>query len=283
MFDGHIASAALGLASAASWGAGDFCGGVATKRAGVYAVVIGAHLVGAVLFVALAVTLGETVPPPASLLWCGAAGVIGALGLLALYRALADGRMGMAAPISGVLSAAVPVVAGALLQGSPGALTLAGFALAFVAVWLVSQTDEGRVHLRELLLPVAAGLSFGVFIAIVSRMSGSVVFWPLVAARVASLSVLTLVAVVARQPSRPTRQQWPIVSLAGLFDAGGNACLVAAAHAGRLDVAAVLSSLYPASTVLLASWILKERITRWQSAGLVAALAAIAMITVKST
>ena len=116
-----MASAALGLTTAASWGAGDFCGGLATKRAHVHGVVIGAHASGAVVFLALALASREPVPPFANLAACGAAGLFGALGLLALYRALAMGRMGIAAPVSGVLSAAVPVVAGAVLEGRPGA------------------------------------------------------------------------------------------------------------------------------------------------------------------
>src|SRR5689334_11056791 len=107
-----LASAGFGLASAASWGAGDFCGGLATKRAGGYAVVIGSQLVGALSVLALAVVTAEAVPPAINLAWCAAAGLAGAAGLLALYRALATGRMGVAAPTSGVLSAAIPVLVG---------------------------------------------------------------------------------------------------------------------------------------------------------------------------
>ena len=143
MFSADIGSAAFGAACAALWGAGDFCGGLATKRTGVYAVVVGSQLCGVVALIVLAIVSHETIPPPVNLAGCGAAGVCGAVGLLALYRALAVGRMGMAAPISGVLSAAVPVVAGAMLQGVPGSLTLAGFALALAGVWLISYTDAG--------------------------------------------------------------------------------------------------------------------------------------------
>jgi drug/metabolite transporter (DMT)-like permease len=277
--DGSIGSAALGLTSAASWGAGDFCGGLATRRGSVYGVVIGAHASGAVLFLALALALREAAPAFANLAACAAAGLFGSLGLLALYRALAMGRMGIAAPVSGVLSAAVPVVAGALLEGRPGGFRLIGFALALVAVWLVSRTDDGAFCVRDIGLPVAAGLGFGLFIVIIGRASAGGVFWPLVAARVASLGALTLVAGLSRQPLLPARHDLPLVALAGLFDAGGNAFVVLAAHAGRLDVAAVLSSLYPATTVVLAWVFLHERISRWQLAGLVLALAAIVIIT----
>ena len=158
---------ALGLASATSWGAGDFCGGLAAKRTSVYPVVIGSQLVGIAALASLALALREGAPVLGSTVWCGLAGVCGAVGLLALYRALAVGRMGLAAPVSGILSAAVPVVAGALFEGLPRASTCAGFVLALIAVWLVSRTDEAAFHPRDLALPVTAGFGFGLFIVIV--------------------------------------------------------------------------------------------------------------------
>jgi drug/metabolite transporter (DMT)-like permease len=129
-------------------------------------------------------------------------------------------------------------------------------------------------------LPVVAGLGFGVFIAVIGQASGGAVYWPLVAARAASLTVLASIAATAGQRWSLEPRHAPLLALTGLFDAAGNAFLVAAAHAGRLDVAAVLSSLYPAGTVVLAASILHERLTRWQLAGLAAALGAIVVITV---
>jgi len=276
----EIASAAYGIAAAASWGAGDFCGGVAAKRASAYRVVVGSQVFGAAALTALAVASREAVPPIGNLLWCGAAGLAGAIGLLALYRALSAGRMGMAAPVSGVLSAAVPVLAGAGLDGVPGPWTMIGFAIALIAVWLVSRTDDAVFAWRALGLPIAAGLGFGCFIVVITRASGGSVYWPLVAARAASVLALALTAAIARQPWWPRRRGLAVVVGAGMFDAAGNALLVLAAHAGRMDVAAVLSSLYPASTVLLAWIVLHERINRWQFAGIFVALTAIVLITV---
>ena len=275
-----LVSALLGLASAATWGAGDFCGGLASKRTGLYQVVIGSQLIGVVLLASLAVLIGEPIPPVINLIGCGLAGLLGVIGLLALYKALAIGRMGIAAPVSGVLSAAVPVLAGAYLEGWPTQLKLFGFGLALVGVWLVSRSDNVPIQLRDLGLPLIAGLSFGMFIVLINRVNAGGVFWPLVAARVASLSGLTVVAFVTRQPRLPSRADLPLVGLSGLLDAGGNTFLILAAQAGRLDVAAVLSSLYPASTVLLAWVILKERLSRWQSVGVLAALLAIVLITI---
>jgi drug/metabolite transporter (DMT)-like permease len=276
----ELLSAFLGLTSAISWGAGDFFGGLAAKRTGLYQVVIGSQFIGVIILVIMALIFQEVVPPFINLAIAGFAGLAGAVGLLCLYRALALGRMGLAAPVSGVLSAAIPILAAAFLDKLPGWLTLAGFAVALVAGWLISRSEDVVFRLSDLGLPLIAGFSFGFFIAIISRFSAGAVFWPLVAARVASLTALTLFALFTRQRILPARPELGLILASGVLDAGGNAFLVLAAHLGRKDVAAVLSSLYPASTVLLAWAVLKEKLTRWQSIGVLAALAAIVMITI---
>jgi drug/metabolite transporter (DMT)-like permease len=274
-------SGAFGLSSAAAWGAGDFFGGLATKRTGVYAVVIGSQLFGVAALIAVALVLGDGVPTTANLIWAAAAGLSGAVGLLALYRALAIGRMGLAAPVSGVLSAAIPVIIAARLEGFPGGFKVAGFAAAFAGIWLVARGDSARTGVRDLWLPTLAGCGFGAFIVIIARASGSAVLWPLVAARCASLVALFLFATATGDARFPATDRLGVVALSGLGDAAGNAFLVLAARTGRLDVAAVLSSLYPASTVLLARVVLHERVTAVQLAGLCAILSAIVMITLR--
>jgi drug/metabolite transporter (DMT)-like permease len=275
------AATIFGIASAMAWGAGDFFGGLATKRTSVYQVVVGSQFVGVTAILLLAIVTGEAVPPSSSLVWGGAAGLAGAVGLIALYQALATERMGLAAPVSGVLSAALPVLVTAIAEGLPGALTVGGFALALVAVWLVSRGEDATFQLRTLGLPVLAGFGFGGFIVLIGHTGTDAVYWPLVAARVTSLTVLSALAFSRRVPLWPEPQHWRVVAGSGLCDAGGNAFLVMAAHAGRLDVAAVLSSLYPAGTVILAWWILNERLTRSQMVGLLASLAAIVAITIR--
>jgi uncharacterized membrane protein len=267
-----------GLASAASWGAADFCGGLAAKRADVYEVVIGAHVISAVAFVGLALLFGEQFRVSSDLAWCAIAGLLGAAGLVALYRGLATGRMSVVAPVAGVLSAAVPVAAGLAIDGLPGPLTIGGFGLALVGVWLCAGGEGGAVRPAELVLPVIAGLGFGGFIVLIGWGSGDTVFWPLVAARVASISVVTAIAWATNRSVWPRRPSRGIVALAGLLDGGGNAFLVMAAHSGRLDVAGVLSSLYPAGTVVLAWIILRERLGARQIVGLVVSLGAIIAI-----
>ncbi len=281
MIGANWLSAACGVSSAASWGAGDFLGGLATRRVDVYAVVIGSQIFGAVALMVMALAAGEVQPAIGHLAWAALAGLFGGVGLLALYRALASGRMGLGAPVSGVISAGIPVIVAARLEGFPGWLRVSGFALAAAGVWLVARSESGEWHPADLGLPVVAGCSFGAFIVIISRASGTTVWWPLVSARVASVCALLVFAAIARVPALPPRDRVGIVCLTGLADAAGNAFLLLAARTGRLDVAAVLSSLYPASTVILARVVLHERVTPSQAAGLLAVLSAIVIITLR--
>jgi drug/metabolite transporter (DMT)-like permease len=279
MLDGSGALAAVfGLSSAASWGAGDFCGGLATRRTPVTQVVVTSQVIGTSAMALLALAVRDPFPPPATFAWCLCAGVFGAIGLIALYRALATGSMAVAAPVSGVLSAAVPVCIGVIFQGAPSARQALGFAIAFVAVALVSSSSE-RGRLQHLSLAVAAGVGFGLFIAILGRVATASVLTPVVAARCGSLALLIPLAMHRGELSVPPRSALPVIAAAGAFDAGGNAFLVLAAQAGRLDVAAVLSSFYAAATVLLARVVLHERLGHARLAGLGAAIAAIALIT----
>ena len=266
------------MASAACWGTGDFSGGLATKRTNVYAVIIASQVVGAILLVISALAFREPMPSPGQPAWGALAGLAGAVGLIGLYRALALGRMGVAAPVSAVITAIVPVVVGAFVEGLPDMPQRIGFGLALIGIWLVSRTEGMRVRIGDLGLPIMAGLGFGFFLVFIGQVSDAAVLWPLVAARVASLTLMIVVATFNRRPRLPDIQALPLIALAGAMDAGGNAFFALAARAGRLDVAAVLASLYPATTVWLAWLILKERIARPQAFGIVVTLAAIALI-----
>lgn len=274
-------SVAFGLASAVSWGAGDFSGGLASRRTPAAGVVIASQGVGIALLVVLAAATREAAPTPGQLGWAALAGANGAFGLLALYSALASGRMGIAAPVSGVVGAVVPVLVGASLHGSPGALRLAGFALALAGVWFLTAAGGGaeRAGARELVLPLLAGVSFGLFLVFIHRAGGTTVLWPLTAARATSMAVLAAIGGVTGSLRLPGRSALGLTCLAGLLDTGGNAFFVLAAQAGRLDVAGVLSSLYPAATVLLACLLLGERLTGRQTAGALATLAAIVCVS----
>jgi drug/metabolite transporter (DMT)-like permease len=273
----EIATIGLGLASAASWGAADFSGGLATRRSSVFGVTIGAQAAGVVLLVVLALALAEPVPSRTAVCWSTLAGVAGSVGIAALYRALAVGQMGIAAPVTAVLSAGLPVLFHAALAGPPTMARAAGFGMALVGVWLLSRPDRVKGRPPGFGLALVSGLGFGGFLILIAQ-AGQTVLWPLAVSKAASLTTMLMAAFSTRRAERVSTGLLPLILLAGILDVGGNAFFMLAAQLGRLDVAAVLSSLYPASTVLLAGVLLRERVSRTQAAGIAIALVAIPMI-----
>ncbi|MAT99453.1 MAG: EamA family transporter [Anaerolineaceae bacterium] len=281
----ELLAVAYGLASAAVWGAGDFSGGLATKRGNVYVVVTLSQLVGLVCLLALALLLEGALPPARDLLFGALAGLAGVVGILALYSGLARGRMGVVAPTTAVLSASIPVIVGILTEGIPPVLVLVGFGLAVTAVWLLSGGGKADgIRRDELGLALLAGLGFSLFFVFIDQLSTGAIFWPLTAARVASVPLLLLFILGRRtwQGSITTtplpRNLLPIIALSGILDSGGNYFFALATQSGRLDIAAVLASLYPASTVLLARLILKETLGPRQWLGVGVALVALVLI-----
>ncbi len=269
----------LGLLSALTWGAGDFNGGLAVKRSNPYGVIVVAHSLSLILLLLAAWMLGEPLPPLSDWLWGGASGFFGGIGLMLLYRALAEGRMSVAALVSAVVAAALPVLVGLLQDGYPGAWAVGGFALALAAVWLVSGGEGLAVRFDDLRQPVFAGLTFGAFFIFLQRASRTALLWPLVAVRIVSVSSMLGYALLTRQNWLPKRESLLPVVLSSLLDTLGNAFYALSARLGRLDVAAVLGALYPGATVVLAWTILKERISRWQAVGILLALLAIVLLT----
>jgi drug/metabolite transporter (DMT)-like permease len=186
--------------------------------------------------------------------------------------------MGTVAPLSAVLTAALPALFGVLTEGMPGALKLVGFGLALLGIWLIAGTGASVGARDGLGLALLSGCGFGMFFILVHRAGASAIFWPLAAARIGSLGLVLPIALGRRQFLRPDPRLLVPVLLSGVLDVAGNVFFVLAGQAGRLDVAAILSSLYPASTVLLAALLLGERVMRVQVVGIVAAVAAIALI-----
>lgn len=268
----------LGLAAAAAWGAGDFGGGLASRRSPVFGVVLVSQLTGMALSLALALVGGETFPVGRDLLLCVVAGVFGGVGITALYRGLAVGRMGIVAPVTGVLAAVIPVGAGVVFEGIPAPLVQVGIAVAVVAVVLVSRVaDEGggRAGLPEALV---AGVSIGLFGVVISALSDGNVFASLTVIRIVQAALVVGAIVVARQAWRPGRSMLPALALVGVLDMVGNSCYLLAVQTGLLAVASVLSALYPVSTVILAAIFLRERVTREHTIGIVLAGLAVALI-----
>ncbi|GHO46124.1 EamA family transporter [Ktedonospora formicarum] len=269
----------FGLAASLCWGSGDFTGGLASRRANASTVVMGAYAIGFVLLLVLALLWREAFPSTQDLLWGGLSGLAGAIGLIAFYSALSLGRMGIVAPLSAVITAALPVLFGAITEGAPNLLQLGGFLLAIIAIVLISRPERSQGRPVGLGLALIAGCGFGCFFILISRVSPTATFWPLAMARLTSVLLLVAVLLIRRQPLLPKKAVTPLLLLAGSLDAIGNAFFVLAAHSGRLDVASVLSSLYPAATVILATFILHERVTRIQGFGIALALVAVPLIS----
>jgi drug/metabolite transporter (DMT)-like permease len=276
-----------GILSAGTWGAADFIGGLASKRTSPYRVLFLAEIAGLVPFIVIALAIRETVPPAVDMLLGAASSLVGLGGLLMLYKALASGQMTIAAPVSALFAAFIPVIFGLFTLGIPSPATLTAFGLAFLAVWFISQTDpsnwnsplKGMLNIGDLRLPLLSGLFFGLYFLVIHRATLHAFFWPLVAARLAGFLAFGIYALLTRQPALPPRAVWGLCLVNGIIDIAGNGFYVLAAQAGRIDVAAVLSALYPASTVLLAWILLKERINRLQAVGVLLAFVAIILFT----
>lgn len=270
----------FGLLAAAFYGAADFCGGFATKRNGMFAVAIASQASGLVLLLAVMPLLGGRFTHDA-LVYGVLGGACGGLGIVLLYHALSVGKMGVVSPITAVLAASLPVVAGMARGDRLSSWQLAGIVLALAAVVLISLSTEpdGRFEfstagVRE---AVASGLLLGgfyIFLALAGKTTG---LYPLLFARSGSVALLLLIAGALRRGVIPATSL-PLVLFAGAIDMSANVLYVLSAYAGYLSIAAVLTSLYPASTVFLARFVLGERLANVQKIGVALALAGVALI-----
>lgn len=275
-----------GIASALSWGAGDFAGGLSSRKVGAYRAVFYADFFGLFVLFAAFLIFPEALPVM-RVLWASAiGGLLGSIGLLVLYYSLIKGQMSIAAPVSALFAALLPVIVGSITEGLPSLLQLLGFALALAAVWLISQgggTEGFHVsHLSDLRLPILAGVGFGCyFIFMHNATQGSdATLWPMIVSRVAGTLLLLGFVLARREPLGVPRDAWKVVLINATLDLTGNFFYILASKTGRLDISAVLSSLYPGATVMLAWLLLKEHISRWQIVGIMLALGAIVLFAI---
>lgn len=268
------------LSAAVFWGSGDFSGGFSTRKASPYQVLALSALSGALVLLLAATIWHESFPSTRGILFAILAGVSGSIGISSLYYALSLGNSAIAAPTSAVLGAAFPVIFTSFTQGAPSALKIIGFILAVLGIWLVSfnASSKDLKANKAFWLAALSGLAFGGFFICIAQVEGNRVFTPLVLARSAMFLVSLLFLAKTRQ-NFPSPKLHPIAILAGFLDAGGNVLFLLAKQFARLDSAVVLSSIYPAFTILLARVILKESITRQQWLGIVICLSAIVLIT----
>jgi drug/metabolite transporter (DMT)-like permease len=281
-----LLSIIFGLCAALGWGAGDFTGGLASRKTGAYRAVFYGEVIGIVfLFFILGVT-SEPIPNFKIWLLSMVAGAVGTFGLILLYRAMTIGLMSVAAPVSALLAATLPVLVGIFKEGVPNTSTIFGFGFALFAIWMISQSNGGvtdiLAHLADLKLPLLAGIGFGsYFILMHEATSTGATVWPMVASRSGGILLISAYMLIAHVSWKvEDTSAWPLLTLNGLLDILGNIFFILAGQTGRLDVAAVLSSLFPGATVMLAWIFLKERLTRNQWIGIASALIAIVLMTI---
>jgi drug/metabolite transporter (DMT)-like permease len=238
------------------------------------------YIISFVILASTAVLRHEPFSGPTDLMWGALAGLLVMAGSVFLLQGFANGRMGIVASVSGVLAAAIPVIFAAFTEGLPRGLQSLGFGLGLASIWMLSRPERFGGRPTGLGMALLAGAGFGGFFTALDQVGESAVFWPLAAGRLTAFVLMVVFAFSTRRLLIPHAPPLILLGLLGLLDVGGNLFFLLAVQTVRLDVAAVLTSLYPAVTVILAWLITKEHLTRLQVIGAAVAVAAIALITI---
>ncbi len=273
----------LGLAASLSWGVADFFGGLQSRRMPVVAVVLGSQLSGLVLVVTVVAIRGEAPPGGDFALYAALSSVAGIVGLTAFYQALSIGSMGVVAPLSST-AAVIPVIVGIATGDRPSALQGAGVALAIGGVVLASreagdEAGSSRAVSAGAGLALLSALGFGLFFLAIDRASDADVLWAVCVNRAVSAALLGAALIAIRPPMSLRGGDLRILAMVGVLDITANGLFAVASTMGLVSVVAVLSSLYPVMTVVLARFVLGERLRPIQRAGAAAALAGVALIS----
>jgi uncharacterized membrane protein len=278
----------LALGSAVLYGSADFFGGLTARRANTIATVFWSQFVGLVLLMMVLPFLSAATVSSRDWFWGFVAGFSGGIGVALLYRALAIGAMAVVAPTTAVIAAMIPVLFAFLLGERLRPLTLLGVALALIAIVLVcrppKQTDLVTAQSESRALPpgfglaLLSGVAVGIFFLSLARTTMAAGMWPLVAARISSIALFGAIALLTKRTLRMSRTPATTVSIGGALDMAANALYMIAARIGPLSIVVTLASLYPASTVLLARFVLRERLSLVQIIGIASALAAVVVI-----
>lgn len=270
-------SALFAMGAVCTWGLSDFIGGYAARRFESFFLAALGHLSGTVMVVALALMAHQKVPAFHDLRWACLAGAASGIALALFYRALAEGGMGIAAPVTAVLSAGIPTVVGMVGEGLPGLPAVFGFVLALAGIWLISRPEKS-VRPRGLGLAVLAGLGFALLFILIRKAGSGSALWIAAASRASALVVTGSVVVAWRKFSPVYPLGFALALCAGCVDVSGTIFFILASQHGRLDTSVVLCSFYPVVTVLLARMVLKERFTLWKTVGILSALASVPLI-----
>ncbi|MGO9146453.1 MAG: EamA family transporter [Desulfomonilia bacterium] len=275
----HIIGVIFAIMSASAWGTGDFSGGIATRSRSQFQVLFLVSIYGIIILAALGLLTGESLPSSRDVSWALIAGLTGSFGIAALYKGLSLGNAVAVAPTAAVIGAGLPMVFNCLSMGPPGSVQVLSFIFAIFGIWIVSRQPDGHRHAssQELVLSIIAGIGFGGFFIMIAQVNKGLVFFPLVLSKAAAI-ILAATILSLRRERFPSPGGNPMAAIAGLFDAGGNVFFMLAKQFTRLDVAAVLASMYPAVTVILAWWILKEKVSSSQWWGVSLCVIAITLI-----
>jgi uncharacterized membrane protein len=264
------------------WGASDFAGGYGARRANAFVLTAFSHLCAIALMFAIAFMQHGAFPDRVSILWALAAGGVGGFSLSLFYGALASGQMGLTAPVAALLGAAIPTLVDIALEGAPSRWSIGGFVLAIFSIWLITRPEpqgenDASGHPKGVATAALAGVGFAGFYLCIHQASGSPT-WIAAISRIASFTTTAIAVAVTRAPLKIDRPRAALGMVAGFFDVSASALFIYASQHGRLDEAVVITSLYPAVTVLLARLVLNEHFSRWKFVGLLAALAAVPLI-----
>ncbi|MFZ4828735.1 MAG: EamA family transporter [Phototrophicaceae bacterium] len=264
-----------------AWGSSDFLGGLGAQRSNVYSVALFSQMSGLGFLALLTLVTGESTPPLGNLIWATGGGMVGMVGLLTLYHGLGRGKMGVVAPISGIVGAMLGVIASVFLDGSPSWFQVGGFGLGLLGVYLVSQTtsDGQPFRLYDILWGVIAGLCLGVFAISLDRIADEGLFFPLMVSRGASLLTMLIILGWVRSTPSPSSQNASVYGLfMGIGDTLGNMFYTLSAEVGSLAITSTMGALYPAFTILWARLLLHQRFNRVQWVGIALTLMAIVLL-----
>ena len=274
-------SYALAVLSSITYGAADFLGGLATKRSTMVSVVVFSQLTGLILVLIALPLLPAASPSRVDFAWGAASGLAGGIGVALLYRGLAVGIMSVVAPVTAVCAVIIPLFTGMVLGDRPAVIALFGVMLAIIAIILVSQSGTVERETRRssgVWIAIFSGIAIGIFLVCLERTGSSAGLWPLVAARVVSVGFFGLGGIFIRETIIPRRESMRTVIAGGTLDMLANIFYLLAVREGLLSIVATLTSLYPASTIILARLVLGETLRLVQLAGVLCAGAAIVLI-----
>lgn len=272
----------LALCAATVYGVADYCGGRASRSVSAITVTFVGQSFGFAVLLVLVLASGAPTPPASDWFWAGLGGIAGSTGLLMFYRAMGSGFMTTVAPVSAVTATAVPVFVGLGTGERPGVLALVGIPFALVAIALVSDAlgpRQRRAPVSVVAMAFAAGSVFGSLFVILGHTHDGSGLWPVVAMRVTSVPYMFVVMRVMRRRAGEARANLKVVAASGILDSTANALYLLAVREGLMSVVATINSFYPASTLLLATRVDRERIHRSQAVGLGFAAVALVLIS----